>query len=90
MMAWHAVISRRSAPTGMAMRIGERRACLDPFEVSGVGKSGRGELLRLDHRPADAHLERILTPDLTADEQAGLVASADVLAKAMAEMDAAV
>ena len=34
-------------------------------------------------------VERILTPDLTADEQAGLVASADVLAKAMAEMDAA-
>ncbi len=36
-----------------------------------------------------AGVERILTPDLTAGEQAGLVASADVLAKALAEMDAA-
>ena len=36
-----------------------------------------------------AGVERILAPDLTAEEQAGLVASADTLKKAMVAMDAA-
>ncbi|RYZ12159.1 MAG: L-lactate dehydrogenase [Alphaproteobacteria bacterium] len=36
-----------------------------------------------------AGVERILTPNLTADEQTALVASADVLAKALAALDAA-
>ena len=35
-----------------------------------------------------AGVERILTPALTAEERAELVASADTLKKALAEMDA--
>lgn len=36
-----------------------------------------------------AGVEHILVPDLTAEEQSGLVGSADVLKKALAALDAA-
>ncbi len=61
-----------------------------PVSTLATGQYGIADIfLSLPCVLGAAVVERILTPDLTAGERAGLVASADVLTRALAALDAA-